>query len=240
MNRAARLMIPLLATLAVGACAVRLGGGGPQEYEVLAFRAQADAAPGDVASRITAANGDIVLLSADRDSAWFAAVAAETGLGLSGPGTTSGMGMAFLTRLEVLGDTSLVLDVPGGGSVHMHDALYRIHGERFIDLMSVRVDAPDLRAAIRRLLDYIATDVGASVPVLLAMDGATPQMADSAAILMRAYYNNDAGCRDSAIPAGTVLPVRLLYGPSALATCRGSRLLPGDSPGVAARMTVSR
>jgi hypothetical protein len=240
MNPAARLLILFLGTLAVGACAARLGGGGPQEYEVLAFRAAANAAPADVAGRIGAANGDIVLLSADRDSAWFAAVAAATGMGLSGPGATGAIGMAFLARLEVVGDTSLVLEVPGGGSVHMHDALYRVNKDRFVDLMSVRFDAPDLRAAVRRLLDYIATDVGADVPVLLAVDGATPQMADSAAILMRAYYNSDTDCRESTIPAGTVLPLRLLYGPSALAACRSSRLLPGAAPGVAARVTVTR
>jgi hypothetical protein len=240
MKRAARLMILFLGILAAGACAVRLGGGGPQEYEVLAFRAAANASPAEIAGTIRTANGDIVLLSADRDSAWFAAVAAETGMALSGPGTTGAIGMAFLARLEILGDTSLVLDVPGGGSVHMHDALYRINGNRFVDLMSVRFDAPDLRAAVRRLFDYIAEDVGATVPVLLTVDGATPQVADSAAILMRAYYNNDMGCRDSTIPAGTVLPVRLLYGPSALATCRSSRLLPGEASGVAARVTVTR
>jgi hypothetical protein len=240
MNRATRIMIPILAAITVSACAVRLGGGGPQEYQVLAFRAQPGAAAAEVAGRIGLANGDIVLLTADRDSAWFAAVAQEAGLELSGPGMTGGIGMAFLTNLEILGDTSLVLDVPGGGSVHMHDALYRVDANRYVDLMTVRFDAPDLRAAVRRLLDYIARDVGANVPVLLAVDAAAPAVADSAAILLRAYYNSDLGCSETTIPAGTVLPVRLLYGPSARATCTSSRLLPGDAPGVAARVVISR
>jgi hypothetical protein len=236
----ARTTILLSAALALAACAVRVGGGGPRGFDVVALRADGQDAAEAVAARIGAANADIVLLSAERDSAWFAAVATAARLSLSGPGATGGIGLAFLTNLEIVGDTSLVLEVPEGGSVHMQDALYRIHGNRFIDLMTVRFDAPDLRAAVRRLLDYVARDVGADVPVLLAVDGVTPQAADSAAILMRAYYNSEAGCPGGDVPDAAGLPVRLLYGPSARIMCRDSRLLPGEPPATAIRAVIGR
>jgi hypothetical protein len=231
-HRVTPLLVLLLVSLLAAACAVRLGGGGPREFEVIAFRAEAAADPTQVAALI-GGGSDIVLLSADADSAWFASVASAAGLGLSGPGTSGPIGLAFLTDLEIVGDTSLVLDVPGGGVVHLQDALYRLDGSRYIDLMAARVDAPDLRAAVRRLLDYIAYDVMAHVPVLLAVDGATPQAADSVATLMRAYYSSDVDCRETAIVAGTAQPVRLLYGPSARITCRSSRPVPRAAAGAA-------
>lgn len=240
MTRLVRNAALLLVLFPIGACAGRLGGAGPQEHTVAAFRAEPGAAPEDVAARIAGVGARIVLLSAERDSAWFAAVAAASGLALSGPGVTGDMGKAFLTNLEILGDTSLVLPVPGGGSVHMHDALYRLNGTRHLDLMMVRFDGPDLRAGVRALFSYIANDVGAVVPVLLAIDGPTPQLADSAAILMRAHYGNELECSAGEIPANTPLPVRLLYGPSARLRCVTSGILPGQPPGVAAEILFGR
>jgi hypothetical protein len=244
-HRATPLLVLLLASLLATACAGRLGGGGPREFEVLAFRADVTAEPAQVATLI-AAGSDIVLLSADADSAWFAAVASASGLGLSGPGTSGPIGLAFLTGLEMVGDTSLALDVAGGGVVHLQDALYRVDRNRYIDLMAARVEAPDLRAAVRRLLDYIAFDVMADVPVLLAVDGVTPQAADSVATLMRAYYSSDVDCRDTAIQDGAAQHVRLLYGPSARITCRSSRPVPRAAAGAvgaagsAARVVTGR
>jgi hypothetical protein len=240
MNRIARVAALLLVTFAPTACAGRIAGSGPQEHRVAALSADPGAAPSDVADLIAGANAGIVLLSADRDSAWFADVAAAAGLALSGPGHYGERGKAFFTNLEILGDTSLVLAVPGGGSVHMHDALYRVNGARRLDLMMVDFDAPDLRAAVRALFSYIATDVGATVPVLLAIDGATPLVADSVAVLMRAHYSNELECPSSRIPADTQLSVRLLYGPSARLTCVSSGLLPGEPPGVAAGVVLGR
>jgi hypothetical protein len=237
MKPAVRTAILLIAATTMGACAIRLGGARPLELDAYALEAAPGASAAEVGRRIAAA--DVVLLAAHRDSAWFASVAAEAGKDLSGPGLTSGRGLAFLSGLELLGDTSLVLQVPAGGSVHMQDALYRVDGDRLLDLMMVRFDAPDLRAAVQTLFGYIATDVGAAVAVLLAVDG-TPQVADSVALLMRAHYSNAQECTQSTIPAGTPLSVRLLYGPSARLTCRSSALLDGEPPGVAARVTVLR
>jgi hypothetical protein len=236
MKPAVRTFVLLVAALSIGACGVRLGGG-TREYDVIAFRAPEGATPADAAGRIAAGQAQIAFLTADRDSAWFAAVAEAAGLALSGPARTGPVSLAFLTNLEIVGDTSLVLTVPGGGSVHMQDALYRVDDDRFIDLMAVRFDAPDLRAAVRRLFDYISSDVSATVPVLLAVDGPTPQAADSAAVLMRAYYGSAADCAGAPAQA---TPVRLLYGPSALITCRNARVLPGDPPAPAVRVMLTR
>lgn len=237
MNRTIRVvLIAPLALLTATACALRLGGSGPETYSAVAIRAEAGTDAAAFATQLRDAGADLVLLSATQDSAWFASVADAAGLDLSGPGETSGRGLAFMTSLELLGDTSLVLDVAGGGEVHMHDALYKVDDDRNIDLMFVRFDGPDLRAAVRTLLGYIATDVGASAALLLAIDAQTPQVADSATVLVRATLGNAAECGD--IPAAaTTARVRLLYGPSARLTCLSAQALPN---GVFARVQVPR
>jgi hypothetical protein len=218
---------------------VRLGGPSPEEYDVVAISALRNADAVEVAERITSAGAEIALLAAERqDSAWFVAVAGNARLALSGPGATSGRGYAFMTNLEILGDTSLVLPVDGGGSVHMHDALYKIDENRNIDLMLVRIETGDLRAGVRTLLNYIATDVPADAPLLLAFDGPTPELADSAATMMRATIGDASECREQAsAPEPTV---RLLYGPSARVRCLSARNLPGDQAGIVARLEVGR
>lgn len=237
MNRTIRIVILVpLVLLAASACALRLGGAGPVTYSAVAIRADAGANAAAVATQLRDAGAQLVLLSAAQDSAWFASVAGAAGLELSGPGETSGRGLAFMTNLELLGDTSLVLDVDGGGAVHMHDALYQVDERRNIDLMFVRFDGPDLRAAVRTLLGYIATDVGASAALLLAIDAPTPQAADSATVLVRATLGNAAECGDIAA-AATTSRVRLLYGPSARLTCLSAQAL---SNGVFARVQVPR
>lgn len=237
MNRTIRIvLLAPLALLTASACALRLGGSGPETYSAVAIRAEAGADATAIATQLRDAGADLVLLSAEQDSTWFASVAGAAGLDLSGPGETSGRGLAFMTSLELLGDTSLVLDVAGGGEVHMHDALYKIDDRRNIDLMFVRFDGPDLRAAVRTLLGYIATDVGASAALLLAIDASTPQVADSATVLVRATLGNAAECGDITA-AATTSRVRLLYGPSARLTCLSAQALPN---GVFARVQVPR
>jgi hypothetical protein len=238
MKRSVRTVLPVLLALWFGACAVRLGGPSPQEHDALAVTAPATAAAAAVAEQLRAANATVVLLSADQDSAWFAAVAAGSRLTMGRPGLVGGRGVAFLSSLELLGDTTLALQVPGGGSVHMHDALYRIDSYRFLDLMTVRVEAPDLRLAVQTLFGYIATDVMSAAAVLLAVDGPSPVVADSIAVLMRAHYTTAAECRGAELPAG--LPIALLYGPAARIDCRSARALDGPATGVHARVVVGR
>lgn len=226
------------AALLSTACALRLGGPSPERYETVVMAAPPNAAAADVGARLRAAQAEIVLLSAQRDSAWFAAVASAADLALSGPGSTSGRALAFMTDLELLGDTSLALNVPGGGQIHMHDALYKIDKHRNLDLMMVRFDAPDIRAAVTTLFAYFASDVGADAAILLAVDGPTPQLADSVVTLMRAHLSSATECESRVPVSGTNLPVRLLYGPSARVTCPSVRLL--DETALAARVQVER
>jgi hypothetical protein len=237
-NRYTGSVTAAAAAFILGACAVRLGGPSPELYNAVALSVAPDASAAEVASALTAGGAEIVLLAADQDSAWFASVATSVGLELSGPGRTSGRGMAFMTDLEILGDTSLSLNVPGGGRVHMHDALYKIDEYRNLDLMMIKFDAPDIRAAVTTLLGYFATDVGADAAVVLAMDAPTPQLADSAAVLMRAHISSARECQNEPEISST-LPVRLLYGPSARVTCPNARVFGGTS-GIAARIQVER
>ena len=237
-----RQTIFLSAAVVLGACAVRLGGPAPEEYAAVALAAGPGETAAQTAARLRSADAELVLLAADRDSAWFQSVATEAGLALSGPGRTGGRALGFLANLEILGDTSIVLNVPEGGRIHMHDALYKVDRRRNIDLMMVRLeDTSDLRAAVRTLFAYIATDVGASAALLLGIEATTPRAADSAAVLMRATLDSAVECADGEAGTATVSPpVQLLYGPSARLGCRSARVLPGSPPAIQARVVVNR
>ena len=243
MNRYTRsaALLPLIA-ISVAACAVRLGGPSPEEYDVATLFEPRNADAATVSERIRDAGAEIVLLAAERqDSAWFAYIAYTAGLQLSGPGTTTGRGYAFMTSpaLEILGDTSLVLPVAGGGGVHMHDALYRIDEYRTVDLMLVRLEGSDLIAALDTLLGYIATDVPADAALILALDGPTPAAADTVAREIRATIADASECRDGE-GAAAQPAVRLLYGPSARIRCLSARTLTGATTGIVARVEVGR
>lgn len=230
--------------LLLGGCAVRLGGSGPEEFQTLALNVPAGESAEQAAGRITAAGADIVLLTAARDSAWFADVASRAQLSLSGPGRAGELGMGFLTRrLEILGDTSIALNVRGGGRVHMHDALYQLSGDRLLDLMLIHLEGEaELREAVRTLLSYIATDVGANAAVVFALNGATPQAADSAAVLLRAAYGNAWECARASGEDGESRPVdlRLFYGPSVRMRCQSARVLAAPGNPIAAQLVVGR
>lgn len=240
--RPIRSAITIIITLFLTACAVRLGGPAPEEYNALTFAAAAGETAEQAAARIRDAQAELVLVSAQRDTSWFEAVAQQSGLTLSGPGRTGPSALAFYADLEILGDTSLVLSVPEGGRIHMHDALYKIDDDRHLDLMMVRLDdAADVRAAVRTLFGYIATDVGASAALLLAIEASSPQAADSAASLMRATLNSALECaNDDGSPPPPQPPVQLVYGPSARMSCRSARVLSGATPAISARVVVER
>lgn len=238
--RSAAIVVALIVT----GCAVRIGGARSADFAAMALRAETMTVA-EAAAQIRAAAADLVLLSAATDSAWFAAVAAETGLTLSGPGTTGERALGFLTTpaLEILGDTSIALPVPSGGNVHMHDALYRIDRNRLLDLMHVRFEGTtDLRAATRTLLEYVATDVGATVPLLLAVEAPTPAAADSVAILMRALYPTTWDCTDAgrAGEPAPALGVRLFHGPTVRVACTAARQLAGADSPIVARLVIGR
>ncbi|MEO5511046.1 MAG: hypothetical protein ABIV28_01295 [Longimicrobiales bacterium] len=228
-------------TFATG-CKVRLGGAKPEGYNAVGLKAPAGASATDVATRIRSAEGDLVLISADRDSAWFAEVATQAGLKLNGPGHTGAMRQAFLTRLEVLGDTALMINVNNGGRLHVQDALFKVDKERNIDLMLVSfAEVTSVREGVRALLNYIATDVGGTSALVLGIESPSRAVADSSAVLLRAAFTNALECDDRRIdaPAGG-LGMILFYGPEARLTCSGARVQAGDPNAVVARVVVGR
>jgi hypothetical protein len=205
------------------------------------MRATANASADQAAQRIRNEAGQLVLLVSERDSAWFADVAKQTQLELSGPGRTGPRGMGFLTGLKLLGDTSLVLGLQGGGRMYMHDALYEIEENRLLDLMLIDLgDAPDLREGVRTLLSYIATDVGNNVPLILGVQTPTPQLGDSVAILLRAAFANAAECAARGENRGTVPPsqLHLFFHPAVRLTCESASALPGEPLAISARLVV--
>ena len=233
------VVVLLLLSAALAACAVRLGGPKPEEYTaVVARAAQEDAAT--AAARLRASEPQLVLLAADRDSTWFAAVAQQLGLKLSGPGRTGPSGLALLTPMEPLGDTAVVLSVSGGGRIHMQDALYQVDKERHLDLMLASIEPQaGIREAVRTLLQYYATDVGGTSAVVLAIETATPAAADSVALLLRSAFGNTQDCgngsSDGAAPAGTL---RLYYGPQARIDCERARVVSAAPAIISARVVV--
>jgi hypothetical protein len=204
--------------------------------------ADATADASAVAAALASAGADMVLLSAARDSAWFAQVAQGTQLTLSGPGRTGSTGLALLSRLKVLGDTALVLPAGQGGQLHVMDALYEIAEGRHVDMMLMEI-APgtDVREAVRSLLAYYATDVGGTAAVLLALVAPSGAAADSAGVLLRSAFGNALECDgESDSPPASAGRLRLFYGPQARIACERGQLLPGTPPGIVARVVVGR
>jgi hypothetical protein len=232
--------VAVLCMAGTAGCAIRLGGSKPEEYRTLALQPPAEATVADIARVVHETNASIVLLTAQRDSAWFGDVAAQTGLALSGPGTTESNAKAFFTNLKVLGDTSIVLGVADGTRMHMHDALYEIDKTRQLDLMLIGISPrSDLREAVRTLLSYIATDVGATAAIMMAIDAPTPQAGDSIATLLRAAYSNAGEC-DRTSDSGGASSVRLFYGPSARVQCKTARRLTDGGSPILADLIVGR
>ena len=245
MSKTSIIAVALTAVVAA-ACAVRLGGRSPKEYRTLAMGAPPSASASEIAAIVRETEANIVLLAAEQDTAWFTAVSNETGLALSGPGTTERKAKAFLTNLKVLGDTSIVLGIADGSRMHMHDALYEIEEDRHLDLMLVGIsDRSDLREAVRALLSYIATDVGPNAAVMIAIDAPSPAAGDSVATLLRAAYTNAIECTRPNGSAGGVRTsqsgtVRLFYGPSARVRCEEARTLEASGDSILAQLIVSR
>jgi len=237
-----RLVSMAAVAVVVGGCAVRLGGPKPEPYNTIALRAAPGATATDVANTVKAAAGDILLLVADGDSVWFADVATQTGLALHGPGLTGGPGMAFYTRLKVLGDTTLTVPITAGGRLHIHDALFEVSEGRNLDLMVVSfAEASSAREGVRALLNYVATDVGGTSAVLIGVTAPSQAVSDSASTLVRAAFRNALDCGESSIttPAGG-LGMTLFYGPEARISCESARILPGSPNSIVARAVVGR
>lgn len=223
--------------LVLTGCAVRLGGPTPEEYRVVALRPGAAAAADEIAQELGALGADLALMSAARDSTWFAETAAAAGRQLSGPGRSRAVALAFLAG-EAVGDTTLLLPLEGGGELLVQDALYEVDDTRFLDLMAVALEpGTDPRAAMRALLAYVATDVMSGAAVILALFAPDAATADSAATLLKPALSGTTLCDEGTEEDGSV---RLLFGPALQVRCREARPVDSGLHGVFARLVVSR
>lgn len=244
-----RLILPALALLLLGACSVRLGGPGPVEYRTVALSTGAGAQPGQVAAYIRQAGANVVLLAAQADSSWFAEVARQSQLTLSGPGDAGGVNLAFLASSPV-GDTTVTLALGSGGKLVLHDALYKVDKHRYLDLMALRVgSAADAKAAVQALLRYVATDVMSDAAVVLAIDVPDAATGDALADLLRPAFLDARSCIPVAERGGEVggeagagagPGMRLFYGPEARLRCESARTLGAEGAPVVAQLIIDR
>jgi hypothetical protein len=233
-----KVSIALLACMLVAACAVRMGGGAPEERRALAMDVAAGISADSVGKAVRAADAQVVLLSAQADTAWFGQLARASGLVLSGPGLAGTQRLAFLAKDSAVGDTTITLAVEGGDSLVVHDALYKIDKNRNLDLMVLRLTGRHpLRATIRSLLSYIATDVGGDAAVIIAVDVDEPARGDSVATLLSPAFADTRLCIPSSESAtGANLKIRMFYGPQMRTECRDARAVTRDA--VRARIVI--
>lgn len=187
----------------------------------------ANASAEQAALILTQRGAEYAIISAPHDSAWFADVAARAKLTTTRPGLVNGRTYAFIGP-KALGDTTLTLTVPGGGVLRIHDALFEVDKNRRIDLMTVQLDSTvNLNRSITRLLEYVASDVGATVSVLLAIEAETPAMGDSVSVIMRPLYTDLFECtaEGKAGASPSDLPIRTFFGPSARMRCKSAERL---------------
>jgi hypothetical protein len=214
----ARFAAPLLAAIAVAACASTMGAPREIETPTVALRVDPDATAADIVAALRDARARAVFLTADRDDAWFAGVAAATGLHVTGPATFGPMRTAFLAP-EALGDTIYRLPYEGG-AITLLDALYEVDEDRFLDLMAFRIQAGDaVRPIMTALLEYVATDVGNDAALVMAVTVPDEAVGDSVARMLSPAYSDARRCGAEATtpPAGE--RTRLFYGPSARMFC---------------------
>lgn len=208
----------LLGSLLLGGCAA--GMGAPREIEVptVALRADPGTSATEVASALEGARARAAFVTARADEAWFAQLATATGLHLTGPAAAGELRMAFLAP-EPLGDTIHTLSYDGG-SITLLDALYEIDDNRFLDLLSLRIEEGDpVRPIMTAFLQYVATDVGNEAATVMAVTVPDEAVGDSVARMLSPAYSDARRCGDLAAPAGAGERTRLFYGPAARMFC---------------------
>lgn len=241
-----------LAGAAMGACALRLGGSAPETFRVLTTTARGAPDAAALGNWMRALEPDLVLVAADADSAWFAAVAGAAGHVLSGPalpdpadrrrrGRRRAEPAVAVLAWEAVGDTTLLLTSDGGASIRVHDALYRTGRDRLLDLMIVVVPAgADPRDVTRALLTYIASEVMHEASVLLALRAADAAAADSLQSLLRPAFAGAAQCDETLNVAAAAAPgaLRIYFGPAVRVRCEAVRGFDAPWPTLLARVTL--
>jgi hypothetical protein len=199
--------------------------------------------PDQVAQYIRQAGANLVLLAAEADSAWFAEVARQSRLTLSGPGDAGGVALAFLAGAPV-GDTTVALPLETGGSVVLHDALYRVDKQRYLDLMALRVgSAAEVRPVVQALLKYVATDVMSTAAVVLAIDVPDAATGTALAALLEPAFRDARSCLPGAERERVAEPgagMRLFYGPEARLRCESARHVGDGGLPVVAQLIIDR
>lgn len=230
-----KLVWTTLAAVALSGCVAGLGGPpDPVTYTMAGIDAGSASAE-EVAAQIAPTNTDFALVVASRDAAWFTQLAQATNLGLSGPAMADSLGLAFLSRLELLGDTSIVLG-SGDGQFTMQDALYQFDEERYLDLMLVSLPGGvNIDAAMRALLEYMATDVMATASVVLGIRAANAEDAAHVDSMLRAAFMNAVECGGM---EGADRNYRVFFGPSARTRCTAAEQIEGPADVVTARVSV--
>ena len=138
-------------------------------------------------------------------------------------------------RLELLGDTSIVLG-SGDGQFTMQDALYQFDEERYLDLMLVSLPGGvNIDAAMRALLEYMATDVMATASVVLGIRAANAEDAAHVDSMLRAAFMNAVECGGM---EGADRNYRVFFGPSARTRCTAAEQIEGPADVVTARVSV--
>src|SRR6185369_2220267 len=125
--------------------------------------------------------------------------------------------LAFLA-FKVEGDTTLTLTVEGGGAIRLHDALFNIDKNRTLDLMTAVIEPnTSVLNGVKALLNYIATDVGGTSAVALAVQAQNQAVGDSIATLTHAAIADTWECtkESKAGQAAPAMSMRLFYFPPA-------------------------
>lgn len=226
--------------LSLTACAVRLGGPKPVQYDAVTVRYDANVTPEGAAAQLRAMGAELALILTPNDTAWLRQVAQQTQLISTRPGRLGELTAAFLA-FKPEGDTTLALNVASGGRVQLHDALYNIDKERRLDLMTAVIEpGTSTQGAVRSLLEYVATDVMSIAVGVLAVQAPSAAVADSVAQLTRAVWADawectEAGRRGEAAPPANL---RLFYFPAARVLCEQAQVSDNGSPATVARLIV--
>ncbi len=241
------MRICLLFLLAIGGCAVRLGGRGPVAYDTVAIQFEPGVSVNDAAARLRELGTDLALIATPNDSSWVRQLAQQLALPSSRPGRAGDLTLAFL-GLKPLGDTTLIINPKGGGTIRVHDALYNVDNvkkptdeSRKLDLMTVVIEpGTNTRSAVDTLLKYLASDVGATAAVILAVHAPTAAVGDTIAALTQAYIADAWECTDNFKRNATrpTLTMRLFYFPQLRVRCESARVLDTANRPVVARFIV--
>jgi hypothetical protein len=227
-------------TLSLGACALRLGGPKPVEYDAAAVRFESNATPAAAAAQLRTLGIDLALVLTPNDSAWLRQVAQQAQLTSTRPGRIGDLTAAFLA-FKPQGDTTLVLNVPSGGRVLLHDALYNIDKERRLDLMTAVIESgTSTQGAVRSLLEYVATDVMSVAVGVLAVQAPSAAVVDSVALLTRAVWADAWECTEAGRRGEPAPPtnLRLFYFPAARVRCEQAQVSDNGSQATVARLIV--